>query len=131
MVPLPDLPQTDGRADKQEEEALRHLLAVRSADVHSRAGRYRGIWKARRAGAESGRINASRTTGTTLQAAVSRLHKTLLGESRIGGNELAERESNRLSLPGEELPGRRSDWRAVWHADPSPKEEVSKSVQDR
>jgi len=131
MVPLPDLPQTDGRADKQEEEALRHLLAVRSADVHSRTGGRRGVCKARRAGVESGRVDASRKTGTTLQAEMSHLHKTLLGESRIGRNELAEREGNRLPLPGEELPGRRSDWRAVWHADPSPKEEVSKSVQDR
>ncbi|SRR6266852_438759 len=109
MVPLPGLPEATRRENNQAEEALRHLLAVRSADVHSRAGGNRSLWKARRTGAESGRVKASRPTGATLQAKVSGLHKAFLGESGIGRNELAERESNRLSLPGEELPGSRSD----------------------
>ena len=110
MVPLSGLLEIAGRADKQNKKALRDLLTVRRADVHSRKGGNRGLWKACRAGVERGRVDASRPTGTTLQAHVSRLHKALLGESGIGGYELAEREGNRLSLPGEELPGSRSDW---------------------
>lgn len=47
------------------------------------------------------------------KAEVSCLHKVLLDESRIGGNELVQRESNGLSLPGEELPRCRSNGRAV------------------
>ena len=113
MVPLPGLPEAAGRANHQAEEALRHLLAVRRADVHSRAGGHRGIWKARRAGFKSGRVDASRPTGATLQAEVSGLHKVLLGKPGIGGDESVQRESIGLSLPGEELPGRRSDRRAT------------------
>ena len=103
MVPLSGLPDAAGRANNQAEEALRHLLAVRSADVRPRAGGHRALWQARGAGAESGRVDASRPTGAALQAEVSCLRKALLGESGIGGNELVQRESIGLSLPGEEL----------------------------
>src|SRR5271157_4741437 len=113
MVPLSGLPDAVGRANHQAGEALRHLLAVRRADVRSRARGHRGLRQARRVGTKSGRVDASRPTGTTLQAEVSGLHKVVLGESRIGGNESAEREGNGLSLPGQELPGRCSDRRAV------------------
>ena len=110
---MPGLPEAAGRANDETQEALRDLLPVRSADVRSRAGGYRSLWKAGRAGIESGCTDANRSTGATLQAEVSRLHKALLGKSGIGGNELVQRQSNGLSLPGEQLSGRRSDWRAV------------------
>ena len=90
MVPLSSLPEAAGRADKQDKKALRDLLTVRGADVRSRKGGNRGLWKACRAGAESGRADASRPPRTTLQAEVSRLHKVLLGESGIGGDQRIE-----------------------------------------
>ena len=81
MVPLPGLPEAAGRADKQDQKALRDLLTVRGADVRSRASGNRGIWQACRAGAESGCVDASQPTRATLQTEGFRLHKTLLGES--------------------------------------------------
>jgi len=113
VVPLPTVPETAGCADEQAEEALRHLLALRRADVHSRAGGNRNLFSACRARAQVGRVDPSRRTGTTLPAEVPRLHQVVLGESTIGGNELVEPKNIRLSLPGEKLPGCRSDRRTV------------------
>src|SRR5712692_6881296 len=86
---------------------------MRSPDVRSRASGDRDLFKARRARAQIGRVHTSRPTRTALSAEVSRLQKAFLGESRIGGNELVERKSIGLSLPGEELLGRGSHRRAV------------------
>src|SRR5712692_800291 len=91
---------------------------MRSPDVRSRASGDRDLFKARRARAQIGRVHPSRPTRTALSAEVSCLQKVFLGESRIGGNELVEWKSIRLSLPGKELPGCRSHRTAVMSRGP-------------
>ena len=113
------LPQAARCPNERTKKTVRYLLVLRGADVHSRARRYRGLWKAGRARTESGRVDANRPTGAALSAALSRVRKVLLGHSGIAGKKLVQRQSVGLSLPGEQLPGRRSDWRAVWRADRS------------
>jgi len=110
MVSLSGLPAAARCPNEQEEKALRHLFVLWCADVHSRATRNRGLRKVGRAGIESRRTHPHRPTGTTLSAEMPRVWKTLLGQSRIAGNELVQHQSNRLPVPGEKLPGRRFDW---------------------
>jgi len=119
VVPLPRLPTAARCPNEQTKKTVRYLLVLRGADVHSRARRYRGLWKAGRARTESGRVDANRPTGAALPAALSRVRKVLLGHPGIAGKKLVQRQSVGLPLPGEQLPGRRSHWRAVWHAERS------------
>src|SRR5580704_15932331 len=109
VVPMPCLPEAARCPDEQTNQTLRHLLALRGADVCPRAGRNRGFWKAGRARTESRRVNENRSTGATVPAELPRMQKVILGQSRIAGKELVQQQSVRLPLSGEGLSGSRPD----------------------